>query len=141
MTPVFLDTSYLIAIEAADDNRHAEALTHWKAFAARPLPIITTSLVFAETVTFFNARGRHAKAVELGQRLIESRAIRMVHVDPELFFAGWDLLAKHDDKTYSLTDCISFLVMEREHLRSALAFDRHFVQAGFATLPPPRPKP
>ncbi len=136
MKPVFLDTSYLIALEASDDTHHAKALAHWITFARRPFPIVTTSLVFAETVTFFNARGRHAKAVELGSRLIESTALRVVHVDPELFFAGWDLLAKQKDKTYSLTDCVSFVLMRREGIHKALAFDHHFEQAGFALLPP-----
>jgi hypothetical protein len=38
------------------------------------------------------------------------------------------------DKDWSLTDCISFVVMGDERLTEALTGDRHFVQAGFVAL-------
>jgi predicted nucleic acid-binding protein len=38
------------------------------------------------------------------------------------------------DKSWSLTDCASFLIMEEMQITVALAHDRHFVQAGFQTL-------
>jgi uncharacterized protein len=38
------------------------------------------------------------------------------------------------DKSWSLTDCASFLLMEAENIRAALTHDRHFLQAGFETL-------
>ena len=101
-----------------------------------PLPfIVTTSYVFDEVVTFFNSRDRHEKAVEIGQRLQASDAIEIVHVTRELFNAGWLLLQERSDKRYSLTDCISFVVMERRQIERALAFDHHFQQAGFQLLP------
>ena len=38
------------------------------------------------------------------------------------------------DKSWSLTDCASFLIMEEEGVTDALSHDRHFAQAGFQTL-------
>jgi len=86
-------------------------------------------------VTFFNKRGRHAKALEIGERLLSSASVGLVHVDEALFEAGWSYFRTRSDKRYSLTDCISFVLMEREAIRTALAFDQHFIQAGFKTLP------
>jgi uncharacterized protein len=135
MSAFFLDTGYLIALEAADDQHHKKALRHWKSFAKHRPQLVTTSYVFDEVVTFFNSRGRHSKAVELGHRLLESSSIRFFHIDIDLFEEGWQYFQSRPDKRYSLTDCLSFVVMEREGLREALTFDDHFAQAGFRVLP------
>ena len=135
MTPVFLDTSYIIALEAADDQHHEEASRHWQSLTVALPSLVTTSYVLDEVVTFFNSRNRHAKAIEIGSRLLSSSSVQFVHVDEVLFYEGWQYFKQHPDKTYSLTDCISFVLMERLGIRTALAFDRHFVQAGFEKLP------
>lgn len=38
------------------------------------------------------------------------------------------------NKDWSLTDCISFVVMQREGIDEALTGDRNFEQAGFKAL-------
>jgi predicted nucleic acid-binding protein len=38
------------------------------------------------------------------------------------------------DKEWSLTDCLSFVVMQQRGLTEALTPDEHFVQAGFKAL-------
>lgn len=97
--------------------------------------LVTTSFVLDEVATFFNSRGRHGKAVEIGERLLESPSVHLIHVDEELFAAAWSYFRRRGDKRFSLTDCVSFVVMERLGIDAALAFDAHFTQAGFRTLP------
>lgn len=135
MSLTFVDTGYFIALEAADDQHHAAALRHWRAYVQSRPQLVTTSFVLDEVATFFNSRGRHAKAVEIGERLLASPSVRLLHVDADLFGAAWIYFRRREDKRFSLTDCISFVVMERLGIQSALAFDAHFVQAGFRTLP------
>ena len=135
MKSVFLDNGYVIALELSSDQNHRLALKHWRS-VVKSLPLlITTTYVFDEIVTFFNSRGHHAKAVEIGNRLLNSPSVRLVHVDDKLFLEGWRYFQKHKDKGYSLTDGISFLVMTEFGIDTAFAFDKHFVQAGFKTLP------
>jgi len=52
----------------------------------------------------------------------------------EWFERGLDLYCSRPDKSWSLTDCISFLVMEEHGVMEALTGDHHFVQAGFVAL-------
>lgn len=135
MRRVFLDTGYLIALESSDDQHHERARRHWQDFLADQPRLVTTEYVFDEVVTFFNSRGHHGKAVEIGERLLQSASVEIVYVDAALFEHGWLLFQRRSDKRYSLTDCISFVVMERDELGEALSFDRHFEQAGFRVLP------
>ena len=60
--------------------------------------------------------------------------MKIVFVDEPLFHAGLELYLARPDKDWSLTDCISFVVMEREGITDALTGDKHFEQAGFVAL-------
>ncbi len=131
---VFLDTGYLVALEDADDDNHAAAREHREGLRRMPA-LTTTSYVLDEAVTFFNVRGRHGKAVELGEMLLSSRSVRIVHVGEALLRRGLDLLGRRPDKRYSLTDCVSFIVMRERSIDVAFAFDRHFEQGGFVREP------
>lgn len=135
MTTVFIDTSYLLALELAKDQNHLIASRHWKELQPDVPRLVTTSYVFDETVTFFNSRGYHARAKKIGNSLLHSALVQFIHVDQELFEQGWQYFQKFQDKAYSLTDCISFIVMERLDLSIAFTFDKHFSQAGFIQQP------
>lgn len=131
---VFLDTGYLIALEDADDDKHPAALEHREGLRDMP-PLTTTSYVVDEVVTFFNVRGQHGKAVELGEALLSSPSVAMVHVSEDLLGRGLALLRGRPDKRYSLTDCVSFVVMRERGISTAFAFDRHFEREGFVREP------
>ena len=133
-TRVFLDTGYLIALEDADDGNHRAATEHREALGEMP-PMTTTSYVADEVVTFFNVRGQHGKAVELGEALLSSPSVEMIHVGEELLGRALDLLRARPDKRYSLTDCVSFVAMRERGISTAFAFDRHFEQEGFVREP------
>jgi uncharacterized protein len=135
MKTYFADTSYWLALELGDDQNHGAALEHWQNLVKTNFAIVTTSYVFDETVTYLNSRNHHGKAVEVGENLLLSPTIELVHIDENLFFEGWTMFQKYQDKRYSLTDCISFIVMKQKELDIALTFDKHFVQAGFNSEP------
>jgi predicted nucleic acid-binding protein len=54
--------------------------------------------------------------------------------DGATFVQGVELYRNRSDKDWSLTDCISFVVMTREGITEALTADRDFEQAGFKAL-------
>jgi len=55
--------------------------------------------------------------------------------DHNLFERGADLYARRQDKSWILTDCISFVVLTERGLTEALTGEHHFEQAGFRALP------
>ena len=60
--------------------------------------------------------------------------VQVVPANDALFDEGVQLFANRLDKEWSLTDCISFVVMEQNGLTEALTGDHHFEQAGFVAL-------
>lgn len=135
MNELFVDTSYLLALELANDQYHQIVLAHWQ-FLTQSLPgLVTTSYVLNEVVTYLSSRGHHGKAVSVGNMLLQSAAVELVHVDESLFHEAWEYFQQHQDKNYSLTDCVSFVLMRRRNLDTALTVDRHFVQTGLIALP------
>lgn len=101
---------------------------------SKPL-LVTSTYIFDEIVTFFNSRNLHYKAVEVGNRLIESPEIELIEIDKYLFNQGWLYFQQHQDKSYSLTDCLSFIIMQNKNIYQALTLDHHFIQAGFHKFP------
>ncbi len=130
-----IDTGYILALEIKSDQNHVLARSHWQQIVKTRPQLVTTSYIFTEVVTFLNSRGHHAKATEVGNRLLASSAVQQVHVEQATFYEGWVYFQKYRDKEYSLTDCISFLVMQKFSIQTAFAFDKHFVQAGFSIEP------
>lgn len=126
MNQVLLDTGYVLALELANDQNHRTVTDHWRRSAGNQPALVTTSYVLAEVVTFFNSRGHHEKAVEVGDNLLRSTAVEMIHVDEQLLHEGWRYLVRHQDKRYSLTDCVFFVVMQRLGIPVAFAVDHHF---------------
>ena len=131
MMSLFLDTSFLYALEDASDQHHEESREVWKKTLKNPPRLVLTSYIFDEIVTLLQSKLGHAKAADVGNRLLHSSLVEFIHVTPEIFEEAWAYFNKHKDKGYSFTDCVSFTVMDELNIKHALSFDRHFRQAGF----------
>jgi predicted nucleic acid-binding protein len=130
MRTVFADTFFFLAILNPSDSAHKRA-----AELSRSLhtPRVTTSWVLTEVGDALASHNRQA-FLDLMQLLGKSPLMRVVEPSQELFTAGIGLYGMRSDKDWPLTDCISFVVMEREGIRDAMTGDRHFEQAGFIAL-------
>lgn len=73
-------------------------------------------------------------------RLFAKQFWNEVHAEPDvvllpltdaLLSKGADLHGHRPDKAWSLTDCISFVIMQDRGIQLALSGDKHFEQAGF----------
>jgi len=66
--------------------------------------------------------------------LLNNPDIEVVWVDEALHREAMALLLARLDKTYTLCDAVSFVLMRRRSLSEALTTDRHFAQEGFHRL-------
>jgi len=64
-----------------------------------------------------------------------SSTVRVLWVNVEDEARAWKIFKTHKDKTYSFTDCTSFALMEKNVIKNAFAYDRHFAQHGLNKLP------
>ena len=66
--------------------------------------------------------------------LINHPRVKIVLAERYLFQRGVDFFGRHQDKSWSLTHCLSFICMADERIDEALTGDKHFEQAGFIAL-------
>ena len=131
MIPVFADTSYYVALLNANDSAHKLATE----IASRlESTVATTNWVLAELANGLSASPLRGLFATWYERLRRDSMVLILPPTQEGFEQGVNLYVRHRDKDWSLTDCISFLVMREHGIRDALTADRHFEQAGFRAL-------
>jgi predicted nucleic acid-binding protein len=131
MTPVFADTFFFLALINPRDAAHQAAVSF---IHARPAPLVTTAWVLTELADgLAGSRDRPLFPKILADLDREPPAI-VVPPTQDLFERGKRLYLARQDKQWSLTDCISFVVMQDRGLAEALTADHHFEQAGFTAL-------
>jgi uncharacterized protein len=120
---LFVDTGAWFAYINASDPDHRR-VRH--VLDDQPGRLVTSTYVFDETITLTQARLGHRRAITVGQTLLNPRLVELLHVNPVDERAAWELFERRDDKSYSFTDCTSFVVMRRQRLARAIALDAHF---------------
>ena len=132
---LLLDTVFVQALLTQRDqyNDQARALLPRVREARK---VWVTEAVLVEVGNALAAFDREA-ATRFIQRCYRTPNIRVVTVDRPLLEEALGLYAERPDKTWGLTDCISFVVMRQRKLTAAVTADEHFVQAGFRRLMDP----
>ncbi len=133
MKAVFADTSYYLALINSTDQYHSAVCQWTSEFAGTSL---TTAWVICELANAMSQSVNRPFFLSLIRDLQTDSRVKIVPPSEELFDRGLDIFSRRSDKDWSLTDCISFLVMEDYGLKEAATLDHHFIQAGFNVLIP-----
>jgi len=131
MTPVFADTSFYYALLSPKDRHHEAAV---RLSAQITGLVLTAEFVLLELGNGMSAPDAREAFVNLVQALHEDEEVEIVPASDRLFEDALELDASRRDKSWSLTDCSSFVVMQQRGLTTALSADHHFEQAGFTIL-------
>ena len=128
---VFGDALYFLVLVNPRDQHHSAAKDFARGYRGK---IVTTRWILAEVRDGLSAVANRAIASALVRQMSRDARFIIVKESDVLFERGMELFEQRPDKEWSLTDCISFLVMADEGLTDALTADHHFEQAGFTPL-------
>lgn len=117
------DPAHAPACEARDGALEAGAL------------LVTTDYVMDETLTLIRMRLGLSAAKAWWEQVEGSSRLKWEWVGMERAGKARKAFLRFRDRSYSFTDCTSFVVMQELSLKEALTTDRHFRQMGFRVLP------
>ena len=136
MRRVFIDTSGFYALIDRDDQHHDLAADLFARAEHERWRLLTTNAVVFEThgLLVNRFRKRRDVALEFLGR-VESDTLHLARVSKGDEDKAIAIIRAHRDKSYSLCDALSFVVMERLRIREAISFDQDFRSYGrFAVL-------
>lgn len=131
MTSRFADTWFYIALLDRDDQHHQRV----RRFISENDDIyVTTRWVLAEAANALGSTPLRRQVTILLNDLEQDASTVVIKPSDELYARGLQLFTTRPDKGWSLTDCISFVVMQEHRMTEALTADHHFQQAGFQAV-------
>ena len=130
----FIDTSGFYALLVRRDDRHEQAVHCLHMAREARDKFVTSDYVLDETATLLRARGLGPLSGRLFETLLGSAACRIEWMTADWFGRTRLFFTRHNDQSWSFTDCTSFVMMRQLKLRDALTKDEHFRAAGFNAL-------
>lgn len=128
---MLLDTSGLLAFFDVGAKQHRDAVIYFHSAPHR----LVHSYVLAEFIPLATVRGHpRAPLLDFVGKLQQNPLVEVVYIDEVLHQSALEFLRTRLDKTWSLCDAVSFLLMQQRGITEALTTDRHFEQAGFVRL-------
>ena len=97
--------------------------------------LVTSDYVIDETLTLIRMRLSIGAAERWWLQVAESPRLRCEWIDAARAEKARAWFFKWKDKSFSFTDCTSFIVMRELRIKNALTVDNHFAEAGFEILP------
>jgi uncharacterized protein len=130
---IFVDTGAWFATLVPDDEFHPAAAEF---MGANQEPLVTTDYVLDELLTLLKARGHPVRGEVFLQQVLEGNVTRLEWVAEDDFVQAFLIYQQYRDKSWSFTDCVSFVVIRRLAIKKTFAFDEHFKQFGTVTVVP-----
>ncbi len=131
---VFLDRSFVIALENKDDPHHARAKSLDDQLLQEDAILMFHWGILIEIADGFARLARRVRGLELLAKLTSEAGYSLLPITERMLQEGLNLYRARADKEWSLTDCISFVLMKEQGVTESLTADIHFRQAGFKAL-------
>ena len=134
MKVIFASTGYWVALLNPQDELHERAKKLSESLS--PFHLVTSEAVLLKVFDYFSEQGElfQRAASKLIETLYRHPSITVVAQTSILFQAGLLFHKYRPNQDWSLTECISFKIMETQRITEALTYSSHFEQAGFVAL-------
>ena len=132
--PVFLDTAALLALANKRDTLHQQAKAERNRITAERRAILTTEWVLTEFLNALQRPPARTLAIQMVEQLRQSKQVQILGASTEDWGEGYALYQSRPDKAWSLVDCISIHLCQRQSIREVFTSDRNFTQAGYRIL-------
>ena len=120
----FVDSSALIALVDRDDASHAAAVDAYRGLVIDGYKLFTTNYVVAETFDLLRA----GLGLAVAQRWLRDSRLAIYHADEQDEAKARRLVLRaSEQRSLSLTDAVSLVVMDRLGVADAFAVDQHFL--------------
>lgn len=126
---VFIDTSAITAILNKKDNNHKLANRVYKKLQQFNFYFVLTNFVIAETHATILLRTN----IKIATDWLTNSAYKDFNVfrpEEDVEKKAVEEINKYQDKDFSLTDMLSFLIMDKVGIQYYFAYDEHFEQIG-----------
>src|SRR5262249_31176800 len=123
-----------IALASRADQYHTRAVELSRIVTQRRIELVTTRAICFEIGNALAKLRFRPIAVQFLESLGSSASVEITPAAEEMYAEAFDLYRNRPDKEWSLTDCLSFVVMRQREITEALTSDEHFEQAGFKAL-------
>ncbi|MCU0506165.1 MAG: PIN domain-containing protein [Chloroflexi bacterium] len=130
---ILVDTSAFLAILDGSDRERDRAVATMDALGRSQAELVTHQYVVVETISLAQRRLGLAAVRRFVDDLLP--VVDVAWVDPATHAEALEALLASGSRSVSLVDRVSFLVMRRQGIDAAFAFDDDFAREGFRTLP------
>jgi hypothetical protein len=130
----FADTQGWTALSNKKDQFHKRALAIKNKLISQHTKFITSNFILDETYTLLLTRIGHIAAVKFGELIRHTPSVEVVHVTGNIEEKAWQIFKRYADKTFSFTDCTSFVIMQQLSIIDVFTNDHDFEQMGFNIL-------
>ena len=133
---MFIDSSGWAALLDRKQTFHSQAARAFHDFSSRGAAVVTSNFILAELTGLLTSPLRISKLrqIQFIRSVRSSALIEVVAIDATTEAEAWTLWESRPDKSWSLIDCSTFVLMQKRGIAEALTADHHFEQAGFVRL-------
>lgn len=131
MRVVFGDAFYFVALLNRRDQHHQKVVHFSRDFRVK---ILTSDWVLMEVADALSQNESRSHIRDFIRNARDNAGCEVIPATRELLDKAIELYDRHADKQWTLTDCISFVIMRERNITEALTADKHFEQAGFVAL-------